>query len=97
MEVTVLLCGNRLGRSARNRDSPWRHDDGEAAPLSQGRIILRLVRDRVPPLGNMMTTLGVTLERQGRQLPVWNGASAYADRVLAGNPTEGPCSKASRR
>ena len=26
-EMEILLCGSHLGRSARNRSCPWRHDD----------------------------------------------------------------------
>jgi hypothetical protein len=44
----------------------------------------------VTRLGNMMTTRGVMLERHGRQLPVINGASAYANQALPAT-RPGPC------
>jgi len=76
----------RAGRPGTFRALPEKPDRTfGAAALSQGRIILRPVRDPVPRLGIMKTTLGVVLERHGRPLPVVNGASAYADEALAGN------------
>ena len=76
-------CGPRFRLPCRDRFVG--EPDGEAAPLPQSRIIFRPIRDPVPRLGNMMTMFGAMLERHGRQLPVVNGASAYADRARAAN------------
>ena len=78
-----IRCGARFRLPCCDRFAG--EPDGEAAPLPQSRIIFRPIRDPVPRLRNMMTMRGVMLERHGRQLPVVNEASAYADRARAAN------------
>ena len=61
--------------------------------LPRCRIILRPILNPVPWLRNMMTMLGVMLERHGRQLPVVNGGSAYPIKPAPAIKAD-PCNKA---
>jgi hypothetical protein len=51
---------------APSRDRRVRKPDRQAAALAQGSIMLRPIRDQVPPLWNMMAAIGIHLEWQGK-------------------------------
>ena len=57
-------CGAGFGPPGGN--CLLREPDREAAALTQGRVILRPIRDPVPLLGDAMTASGIGLDRHRR-------------------------------